>query len=271
MNTAIVILVGVIVILASSCKSDSTSSPGERTLSDVAALSSTDPLAYWYNQYDGTNLIAVFNVGTTHFDIMNWTTRVESVTFDVTGNVLNPTNELQPGILSSPRVNGAFLEGVSAGVYRWLDGQQNPLLVNFGVGSFNRFEADSGEMFPAIRDSVSFGQSVSIVGLPFNSILSKSTSLVVPWMGCGSDFVHISLTRHETERDSLPDGFVITYANFFPNTGTSTIPASEMARLSAGKYNLDVTQIQPKFITLSNGKRIALIGRSTHEITVNIQ
>jgi hypothetical protein len=118
-------------------------------------------------------------------------------------------------------------------------------------------------------DSLSFGSMPHITNLVRGQNISRNSSLTVNWLGSSSDFVRLSLFVWDTTtgtRDTIGLGFGVD--GFFDNSGSATLVVPKQIR--KGQADIELRKYEPKFITLSNGKRVAIVAETGETITVNI-
>jgi len=168
-------------------------------------------------------------------------------------------------------VNNVQLKEYATGTYNVWGDKRDDLVLNFGSGT-NKFLIDSTADYPAwISDSVDFGPPIAITNLTRNQDVSRNSSLTITWSGSGNGIV---LPKLETLESSYSGDTTRTTIGIIPgyvsNSGTYTIPAEGMTDLKLGKTNIIMAKVEPKFITMPNGKKLCLLAETHYVITVNI-
>lgn len=118
-------------------------------------------------------------------------------------------------------------------------------------------------------DSLTFGDMPHITNIVRGQNISRNSSLTVNWTGKSSDFVQLSVYVWDTTGilDTVGRGFGMD--SYFDNTGSATLPLRSV-QVRKGKADIELRKYEPKFITLSNGQRVAVVSETAEEITVNI-
>jgi len=135
----------------------------------------------------------------------------------------------------------------------------------FGEG-MNVIQTSANENVGAFHDSVAFGAPVSVSQPTLLTKMSRKGPYTITWQGHGKDFVVITLDGSHVAGQSLKD-----YKTTADNTGSFTIPAEAMAEQYYGWGRLTVSQYELHPVTLTNGHRWIITGRSTHSVLVFIE
>jgi hypothetical protein len=166
------------------------------------------------------------------------------------------------------KLNGSILKEYSAakGVY-FID--YDDLDVFFGA-SYNKFIVDGSDIFPCIIDSVMLSAPVVITNISLKQEVSKNTPLTINWTGGSADGItKISIFVNENDNSDTLNLNSSGRMKIIDNTGTVTFEKEAMQYFVPGfLYDIEVTTVEPKFITLSNGKKIGFIGISSQVVTV---
>ncbi len=119
-------------------------------------------------------------------------------------------------------------------------------------------------------DSLTFGGGMpSITNIVRGQNISRDSAITVNWTGTSDDYVSVSVFCWDSTGTHDTTGIGRGVGSNFKNTGTATIPANKYV-LQLGLADVEIIRYQPKFITLSNGKRVAIICETCEEITVHI-
>lgn len=254
------------IIIISGC-SDTITNPENKQPNFLSFIDIGKPYKQYINRYDQTNVIGLIEIETSVYDgySSNGNPYIGSST-DAYAHFVNPANTTEDMSIGNIIINGNILKPFEKGYYRWniLD---SALIVHFGNNDFNRIQTELS--YPlVINDSMQFSDAIQITGITKGQNLSRSKPITINWTGISSDFVDLQLMMSEPWNDTL--GSYVGYMSPYDNTGSVTIPANQLSKVGNRKATISVTKYEPKFITLSNGKRVCILGTSKHEIAVNL-
>ncbi len=118
-----------------------------------------------------------------------------------------------------------------------------------------------------VNDSLTYNVVPNITNITFNQNLSRDSTITVNWTGTSSDFVLVSINTWDSTGMNDTVGHTLYEGGYFNNTGSVTLPVTQ---LILGLADVEVRVYTPKFLTLSNGKRVAVVVETGEEITVHI-
>jgi len=127
------------------------------------------------------------------------------------------------------------------------------------------FDTANGRAF----DSLTYSVVPTITNITFNQNLSRDSNITVNWTGTSSDFVQLSVITWDSTGTNDTTGHGISVGGYYNNTGSATISLHK-DQLELGLADVELRVYTPKFITLSNGKRVAVVVETCEEITVHI-
>lgn len=127
----------------------------------------------------------------------------------------------------------------------------------------------SNSSYGSAIDSLLYSVVPTITNIAFNQNLSRDSSIAVTWTGTSSDYVSVSVLCWDSTGTNDTIGRGISVGGYFNNTGSATIPVHR-DQLELGLADVELCIYTPKFITLSNGKRVAVMLQTCEEITVHI-
>ncbi|ROL61003.1 hypothetical protein D9V86_08010 [Bacteroidetes/Chlorobi group bacterium ChocPot_Mid] len=137
-------------------------------------------------------------------------------------------------------------------------------------GTWNKFKNESPSDFPLFVDSVQFNSIINITNIQRGAHISRSNNLTVQWTGTNDDVVGIFLDSHPFQGPTDSTDLAQTTGAVVDNTGSFTIPASKLAFFRRGIAYLTIISYQPRFVTVSGGSKICILGVSRQEITIHI-
>ncbi len=143
--------------------------------------------------------------------------------------------------------------------------------INFGSG-VNIIKMDSNKNFDQILDSISLGQAVQINNFTRGDSISKSSGYTLSWSGSTSAtkaYIKISSTDSFQER-LLSDTVTSGISWYLDNTGSVDLTPFIHNITFPGTYDLEVTLFEPHYINLSNGKKLLVVGESTHRVSFKL-
>lgn len=266
-----VILAISVILIATGCQQASNPlDPQVNSLGQLMNLSTSNPMKPFLDRYSAVSVVGVVDLSTNKYSTYNGnnTRPVDATTYGAVATIRKASNLNQGAVMENLWVNTGLLVPFDVGQYRWEVAQPASLTVNFGSG-WNLVKADIGPDYPAFRDSVQFGSAIVLTSTARGTTISKASNYTVSWSGSGTDFVEVSLNRSLIDVEPPYDGAqgIIKFAD---NTGAVTLNASELGALPNGRYELRVTQYEPKYITMPGGNKLVVVGRSVHHVAVTL-
>jgi hypothetical protein len=260
-----------VILIATGCQNASNPlDPQANSLGQLMNLSTSHPMKPFLDRYSAVGVVGVVDLFKNRYSIYNGNNPqpVDTTTYSAVATIRKASNLNQGAVMENLWVNTGLLVPFDVGQYRWEVAQPSSRTVNFGSG-WNLVKADTGPDYPAFRDSVQFGSAIVMTNTTRGTTISKASNYTISWSGSGTDFVEVSLLRDAIEVDPTYPG-AQGIMKFADNTGTVTLNASELGALPNGRYDLSVTQYEPKYVTMPGGKKLVVLGRSEHEVTVTI-
>jgi len=265
-------LCAVMLLLEAGCTTTIAPTKGGGTgLSLLEGLAPGDILS----RYDTSNLVGIIDARTEAYHVVthvfpasgrsNWTgtnSWGQAQFMDATGNSLDigavDFNRQFPNIQTSTGPSGSYAyAGNDLPIYT--DGTtENYVMVM-------PFDTANGRAF----DSLTYSVVPTITNITFNQNLSRDSNITVNWTGTSSDFVQLSVITWDSTGTNDTTGHGISVGGYYNNTGSATISLHK-DQLELGLADVELRVYTPKFITLSNGKRVAVVVETCEEITVHI-
>lgn len=143
--------------------------------------------------------------------------------------------------------------------------------LNFGSG-VNIIKMDGNNKFDQLLDSISLGQAVQIKNFTRGDSISKSSGYTLSWSGSPSATkAYISISPTDSFQERLLSDTVVSGLSWYQNnTGSVDLKPFLHNITFAGTYDLEVTLFEPHYINLSNGKKILVMGESTHRVSFKL-
>jgi hypothetical protein len=141
---------------------------------------------------------------------------------------------------------------------------------NFGSGTNRIIILNSPPNIPSVDTSLAFPSPLRITSLSRGDTISNNSSLTLLWSGAPSGTEYASLNIFKQTNLDDTSSAIIEGSAILVNDGDFTISSTVMNEFTAGYYDITLTGFHPQFITLSNGKKIAVIYKDKHSITVYI-
>jgi hypothetical protein len=139
---------------------------------------------------------------------------------------------------------------------------------NFGSG-YNKIQIDSNQYFNKLDDSVAFGSPVSVTNINLGQVVSRNQDFIIDVVS-GSPVVEYSLHLIDKEYNTDTIHANTEVSAMRENDGNMVIEKSVMESMKSGYYSLTVWAYEPKYVTLSNGKKICMLGKSAYKTTIQI-
>jgi hypothetical protein len=171
-------------------------------------------------------------------------------------------------------INGMQLEKLELG--HFLSFATKPLSVSFG-SSMNRVIIEAGANVPRHQDSVNFAEASIITNLSRGQKLRADTGFIVTWNNSTSgSWYEVDMTTYfkdatsaeEMAKDSTR---LKSIRRYFSSTNSVTMPDPRTLGFKSyrtGLADIRVTKYEPIFKTMSNGRKICLLGISSSTRTV---
>jgi hypothetical protein len=143
----------------------------------------------------------------------------------------------------------------------------------FGSG-YNKIVIDSNQYFDKLVDSVTFSNAVRITNVSVGQVISRNQDLVINFTGAtNNSFVELNVDRvYRFEQiDTNSSHTISNICHIKENTGQVILPIEMLEEMKTGYYTLTVSTYEPKYVTLSNGKEILMLGLSEHRTTIQIE
>lgn len=137
-------------------------------------------------------------------------------------------------------------------------------------GRWNKFKNESPSDFPLFVDSVKFNAPINVTNIQRGDHISRSSDLTIQWTGTNNDIVGIFLSSSPFQEPTDSTDLAELINIVVDNNGSYTIPASRLTYFTRGFAHLILTSYQPRFVTVSDGSKILILGVSEQDITVFI-
>ena len=162
--------------------------------------------------------------------------------------------------------NGLLQEDEAAGAYYYRHSASDSLDLLFGGGA-NRIVTNTSAALPSFDATIPFSAPVRMNGVARNQSISRNQSLTLTWNGSGNSYAEINISRKNVALDSTSLTGLLYITD---DDGSFTLPTDIMQELSTGLTDISVRRTEPKYITLSDNRKVCFLGQSKHTVTVNI-
>lgn len=144
----------------------------------------------------------------------------------------------------------------------------------FGGGWYNEIIIDSNRYFDMLVDSVTFEDAIRITNVSLGDVINRRENFVVNFSGASNTSVIVFELLGINIRTIVDTNRLHTRRGAFNvqrNDGQAIVPASVMEEMKSGYYILSIMASEPKYITLSNGKEVCVLGTSKYRTTIKIE
>ncbi len=234
-------------------------------------LGSTLTMQDVYNAYDTTNITGLIKIYNTYAD----QSKVNS------GTLHTFTQQDYEAISSFFKVDTAYLTYACAGIT--INGESLTSIatgseiyafqgdfLNFGSGTNRIIISNSPPNIPSSDTSLALPSPLRITSLTRGDTIDNASNLTINWTGYPSATEYATLTI--VKQTELNDTSAILQGDaVVVNNGSFTITSTIMGNLSEGYYDVVLTGYHPQFIALSNGKKVAVVYRDQHVVSIYIK
>ncbi len=271
----IILLFAVAMILLSSCDRDNIVNTGKNQNSTTGTIENESDLIQSYlNTPDLVGVIECRSEKRNDYTInwKNFGSITEYKPYDGIDNYAEATFRdatNKPITVENLLVNASLLKEYSKGAYSKVG--PDKLELYFGVGNNKYYiECLNNSLLPdSTFGQVSFSNRIEITNIHRDDTLSRQNGIPVEWIGGYSNgYVKVEI-RHTNPEEGAIGQTVGSYV-MTTNTGAYTIDSLRLSLLSLVNiyYDITVTSYEPVIQTLSNGKKIILLGVSEYNTTI---
>ncbi len=227
------------------------------------------------SRYDTSNLVGIIAPRSEHYSIITQTWPASTrTTYDGTQNWGNATFIDSTGSFCNVLMclfNKAFhnipSSQVPSGSYAY-SGNDLPIYTDGSTPNIVMVQGlDSSYGFA--YDSLTFGAMPLITNIVRGQNVSRDSNITVNWSGTSNDFVSLMIYCWDSTgtNDTIGKGFAV--GGYYNNTGSATLTVVPQ-QLVKGLADIELRKFEPKFITLSSGRRVCVCCETCEDITVHI-
>jgi hypothetical protein len=227
---------------------------------------------------DKSNLTGIIELESLHqneliFDSVGNFVPYQGTSYGLKGKITNPSRNAFVSLSPASLVVNAFqMQEYATGRYyvpSHLD------VENYFGSGYNKIVIDSNQYFDKLIDSVSFGNSISIINVIAGQSVDRNQNFTINYVGASSNsLIEYKLRIIDGEFNNLDVDSLHTIRgvwNMQTYNGQIVIPVSLLEVMKAGYYTLTITAYEPKYVTLSNSKEILMLGLSKYRTTIKIE
>jgi hypothetical protein len=225
-------------------------------------------LQNYLGNFDLTNIVGIVELQKLYINDMDSTTPYQVYTHNVFTNFYDDNGDKLE--LGSIGVNGKGL--IDAGEFSYqLNPQTTNLSLNYGTGSNTIIISDTSGV-NILDTTITFNSPLLLSNFSYMQNYSKSQNKTITWTGTDNN----SITQFNLRTDSYVRDADTTSntagieSYFFTNNGSHVLEKEIISELKNGKTRIIFTKVELKVLPLTNGKKVAVIGRSTYDSYVNI-
>lgn len=272
----------IILLINTSCKEDSSIINQNGNINFFSGISGGNGGYDLLLAFDNPNVMGIVEFESVyqdeyHFDIYNFSgnfEHYEGESFGLEADIANPQRSSLVSLSPASIVANAFqMQQYQTG--RYYVPSHLDIENYFGTG-YNKIMIDSNQYFNKLVDSVSFGNAIRITNVPVGTVVDRNTDFVVNFSGASAT------TPIEYELLLIPDKWTQYFdtnslhtstgaRHMKINDGQVVFPANVVQNLKSGYYSLTILAYEPKFVSLSNGKQLCMLGLSEHRTTIKIE
>lgn len=279
-NKMLLILSFIVLLFANACKDDN--NPVNETFSFFSSPNTGGGYDLIEN-FERPNLMGLVQIDTRHddryafdFDGGGTYTHYQGTSFGLSADIANPQRTEFVSLSPASIVINAFqLSQYAIGQYNVpsYTADENNLENYFGNG-YNKIIIDSNQYFNRLVDSVSFETAANITNIQCGQSITRGKDLVINFTGGSSTSLVTYYLIREDNFEQIDTNTAHIYegvCNMEWNTGKMVMPVDAVDLLKSGYYELTISIYEPKYIPLSNGKELCVIGLSAHNVTIKIE
>jgi hypothetical protein len=217
--------------------------------------------------YDTSNLVGVVQLYHESQSTLEPNSSGTLVNYTATlgwGNAFMANASGNPRDIVDVTVNAGQFNHAGLGSYGY---PNQDLAVYTGGGTYNKVRVVGDSIFGSKRDSLTFGSPVALTNITRGQNISRDSVVHLTWSGNGSGYVQVGILARDTITDAVGKG---SWVGLFATNSGSINMTFQPVQLKKGLADVVIMQFEPKFITLSSGKRVCILCESRHVVSVYI-
>lgn len=262
-------------LLITSCDENPVSTANQEKLDLLLANSSVSELEAVYPNWQNGSLNGVVFIKQNNqkiYDIYDYndignkaldTTELEGIKYYVGAAIFDGKfdGKESNGII----VNSVELNPIKTGAYMLDD---NKDYLSYFSPDTNTLEISDNNLFNKVNEKISFGVPIKLDNIDRGYTISRKAGFNLKWKGASSaKKVKISIGYSNMFDPRIKDRMATSISGIIDNTGNYEVQ-DLIKYLQINAYcDLSITQYEPQLVNLSNGKKLLVIGESTHTIS----
>ena len=262
-------------LLITSCDENPVSTANQEKLDPLLANSSVSELEAVYPNWQNGSLNGVVFIKQNNqkiYDIYDYndidnktndTTEYEGIKYYVDAAIFDGKfdGKESNGIM----VNSVEMNPFKRGAYKLDD---NKDYLSYFSPDTNTIEISDNDLFKKVNEKISFGAPIKLENIDRGDTISRKTGFNLKWKGTSlAKKVKISIGYSNSFDPRIKDRMATRIGGIIDNTGSYELQ-DLIKYLKLNAYcDLLITQYEPQLVNLSNGKKLLVIGESTHTIS----
>lgn len=263
--TRILYLAAISLLLITACTEYTTDAAGggKSWLGSILTIVNFDGVIA---SVDTANVNAVLLLSQNYSELRDWynSSNISSYTEHEATVAFNPSID-SATTLADISVNGTSLDIANKGS-AWgfnSDGLQTYFSVGSSTNSVTKAYSDSA--LGTVDTSVVFGERVRFSGFNRLDTIDISSGKTIYFTGAGG---YMQITVGVTHPDDPEESGAHSYTKVFDANSMVTLSSGDLSGLVSGKGDVEVIKYEPKTVTTSSGKKIIVVGKTAHRVSV---
>ncbi len=274
-NLILMLVITFVLMLSTSCNNDNPTNNSGKTFPLLSGASLTKMSDVILSYLNDPNLVGVieFESRKRNDYTINWYNGViDYRPYDGIDNYADATfRDLSnaPFSVENLLINASLLREYAKGAYSKVG--TDLLELNFGATANKYYiECLNNSLLPdSTYDQVTFSNRIELTNLVRNDTISKSQGRIISWIG-GYLNEKVEVSVHGTNFEEHSSNFSPGFYNLVDNTGSYEITPLLLSNIGPTNryFDIEITSYEPIVRTLSNGKKIILLGVSKNTTTI---
>ena len=180
------------------------------------------------------------------------------------GNAFTADSLGNPADIEDVTVNAGEFNHVATGSYGY---PAQDLDIYTDGSTLNKVRFVGYSPFGSDKDSMTFGSPITLTNVARGQNISRDSIIHLTWSGNGTGYVQVGILVRDTVTDAVGKGY---WVGKFANNSGSTDLVFQPEQLRKGLADVVIMQFEPKFVTLSSGKRVCILCETRHLVSVYI-
>lgn len=257
-------LAGLLALILSSCNATDPSTPSDSGGFPLSAfgLPETDDVV---GSIDTTNVREIVKLLNSHIDLFDPVTlqTLPLQTYYEAVTVYHPTIH-DTSTMGAVSINSYSIATASYGVLNSF--VTSAFSLPFGSTSVAVYR-NSDAIIGSLDTSLTFSLPVRFSNISRGDSISTGSSLNVSVANPGSGYFNVAMIVDTVIGSGSSKS--LSTAHWFSAGASVTIPSSAMSQVAPGRGTMTITKFEPKILTTSTGKKVAVIAETRHVVAVH--